>query len=65
VPLADEYGLNVQERVQVGMSVTFIEGGFERLSDLEEGDTGVVLSIDFAGSLNDFNVEVRTDFCYL
>jgi len=57
--MADEYALKVKQQVHVGMSVTFSEGGVERISDLEEGDTGVVLNIDSAGSLNDFNVKVR------
>ena len=57
--VANEYAVKVKQQVQVGMSVTFSEGGVQRISDLEEGDKGVVLSIDSAGSLNDFNVKVR------
>jgi hypothetical protein len=57
--LTDEYALSVKERVKVGMTVSFTERGFERLSGLKEGDAGVVLSIDSANSLTAFNVEVR------
>ena len=57
--VANEYAVKVKQQVQVGMSVTFSEGGVQRISDLEEGDKGVVLSIDSAGSLSDFNVKVR------
>lgn len=59
--LADEYALNVKERVKVGMSVTFSEGGGKSVFDLKEGHSGVVLSINPAGSLNDCNVKVRTN----
>lgn len=59
--LADEYALNVKERVKVGMIVTFTDGGVERVHDIAEGDVGVVLSIDSAGSLADFNVKVYID----
>lgn len=61
-PLENECALNVMEQVQVGMSVTFTEGGVERVSDLEEGDIGVVLSIDSTGSLDGCNVEVHMLF---
>jgi hypothetical protein len=57
----DGYALSVKERVKVGMSVSFTERGFERVSGLKEGDAGVVLSIDSANSLTALNVEVRTN----